>query len=78
MGGVPIIRGTILGVPVRRIRVFGGPCWGPPISGNYLMRAQPVCYQAALSRESAQPSYQNPKRLDCPTLHRDAGVGLGP
>ena len=32
--GFPKIRGTILGVPIIRIIVFGGLYWGPPILGN--------------------------------------------
>ena len=35
MWGFPKIRGTILGVPILRMRVFGGLYWGPPILGNY-------------------------------------------
>ena len=34
-GGVPKIRGTILGVPIIRTLVFWGLHWGPPILGNY-------------------------------------------
>ena len=33
--GFPKIRGTILGVPILRIIVFGGLYWGPLILGNY-------------------------------------------
>ena len=29
------IRGTLLGVPIRRTIVFGGLYWGPPILGIY-------------------------------------------
>ena len=29
--GFPKIRGTFLGVPIIRIVVFGGLCWGPLI-----------------------------------------------
>ena len=32
--GFPKIRGTILGVLIIRIIVFGGLYWGPPILGN--------------------------------------------
>ena len=35
MWGFPTIRGTILGVPLIRARVFGGIYWGPLILGNY-------------------------------------------
>ena len=28
-------RGTILGVPLIRIIIYWGLCWGPPILGNY-------------------------------------------
>ena len=35
--GFPKIRGTILGVPIRRTIVYWGLYWGPPISGNYHM-----------------------------------------
>ena len=35
--GFPKIRVTILGVPIVRIIVFGGPYWGPPILGNHQM-----------------------------------------
>ena len=31
----PKIRGTILGVPILRIILFGGLYWGPLILGNY-------------------------------------------
>ena len=27
--------GTFLGVPIIRIIVYGGLCWGPPFLGNY-------------------------------------------
>ena len=33
--GFPKIRGTILGVPIMRIIVFGGFILGSPILGNY-------------------------------------------
>ena len=33
-GAVPILKGTYLG-PIKRILVFWGLYWGPPISGNY-------------------------------------------
>ena len=33
--GFPKIRGTLLGVPIIRIIVFGGLYWGPLILGNY-------------------------------------------
>ena len=33
--GFPKIRGTLLGVPIIRIKVFWGLYWGPPIYGNY-------------------------------------------
>ena len=33
--GFPKIRGTLLGVPVIRIIIFGGLYWGPLILGNY-------------------------------------------
>ena len=33
--GFPKIRGTILGVPIIRIIVFGGLYWGPLVLGNY-------------------------------------------
>ena len=33
--GIPKIRGTLLGVPIRRVIVFGGLHWGPFILGNY-------------------------------------------
>ena len=29
------MKGTILGVPIRRTVVCGGLCWGPLIWGNY-------------------------------------------
>ena len=32
--GFPKIRGAFLGVPIRRIRVFWGLYWGPPILGR--------------------------------------------
>ena len=35
MRGFPEIRGTILGVPIIRIIVYWGLCWGPLILGNY-------------------------------------------
>ena len=37
--GSPIIRGTILGVPIIKIinTIFWGLYWGPPIKGNYHM-----------------------------------------
>ena len=33
-GCFPTIRGTLLGVPNKK-GDFLGPCWGPPILGNY-------------------------------------------
>ena len=33
--GFPKTRGTLLGVPIIRIIVFGGLYWGTPILGNY-------------------------------------------
>ena len=33
--GVSQNGGTILGVPIKRIMVFWGLYWGPPILGNY-------------------------------------------
>ena len=33
------MRGTILGVPIIRIIVFGGLYWGPLILGNYRLRS---------------------------------------
>ena len=33
--GFPKTRGTLLGVPIIRTRVFWGLCWGPLILGNY-------------------------------------------
>ena len=40
-GGGPKIRGTSLGVPIMRTRVFGDLYWGSLISGNYhVSRAQ--------------------------------------
>ena len=35
--GFPIIRGTLLGLPILRIIVFWGLYWGPLILGNYHM-----------------------------------------
>ena len=35
--GFPKIRGTFLGITIKRIIVFWGLCWGPPIYGNYHM-----------------------------------------
>ena len=37
--GFPIIRGTILGVPIRRTIAFWGLYWGPLILGNYHISA---------------------------------------
>ena len=33
--GFPKIRGTLLGVPIKRTIIFWGLYWGPPILGNY-------------------------------------------
>ena len=41
--GVSEVRGTILGIPITRIIVFGGLYWGPHIYGNCQI---PVNYQA--------------------------------
>ena len=35
--GFPKIRGTILGFPIIRTRIYWGLYWGPPILGNYHM-----------------------------------------
>ena len=37
--GVPKIRGTFLGVPIRRTTVFWGLYWGLPVLGNYNLGA---------------------------------------
>ena len=34
-GRFPQVRDTFWGVPITRTIIFGGLCWGPPISGNY-------------------------------------------
>ena len=33
--GLPKIRGTFLGVPIARIIIFWGLCWGSLVWGNY-------------------------------------------
>ena len=35
--GIPNIRGTLLGDPIIRIKIFWGLYRGPPILGNYQM-----------------------------------------
>ena len=40
--GFPESRGTILGVLIIRIIVYGGLYWGPPVLGNYHMERQMV------------------------------------
>ena len=41
--GFPKIRGTFLGVPIIRTVVFWGLYWGPPILGNYHIKAAVDC-----------------------------------
>ena len=35
IGEFPKLRGSILGVPIKRTLVFWGLCWGSLILGNY-------------------------------------------
>ena len=47
--GLPKIRGTFLGVPIRRTIVYWGLYWGPPSLGNYHL--SPYILPTDLSRQ---------------------------
>ena len=48
--------GTLFGVPITRIIVFGGLYWGPPILGNCHICPQKVKGYPLSSRDCKQPS----------------------
>ena len=50
----PKIRGTFLGVPIIRIIVFWGLCWGPLVLGNYHMKAAKGCGQRVQKHDAAR------------------------
>ena len=49
--GFPDIRGTFLGVPIKRIIVYWGLYWGPLILANYNLEDQKFagCYGAQIT-----------------------------
>ena len=61
--GFPKIRGTLLGVPIKRTMVFGGLHWGPPIWGDFLFKAELRLWLSGFQVKSA--------------LARHASRGLG-
>ena len=51
------IRGTLLGVPIRSIRICWGLYWGPPIQANYLMRPSSTVLQHNLLSKLLQRTW---------------------
>ena len=67
--GFPKIRGTILGVPIRRTIIFWGLYWGTPILGNYhLARRLPLQDIRKAPRLSETP------RRSCKIKHVSGGL----
>ena len=55
--GFPKIRGTLLGVPIRRTIVFWGLYWGPLILGNYHLPSFKIARASSMSLEAQLPIY---------------------